>query len=151
MGRSINTDELRGSGLDIAAFEQASRIPQAALSRVMAAVMTGDVHPVRDIDCDVAVLYVAQDQRLAVLMRMDLGEEARQERLRFTFCGLSPTLRYFARLTCGNTLPAGMPASAPGAFYMSRRFEVPLTGDARGAALLLDADPPDPFAARPAS
>jgi hypothetical protein len=145
MGRAIGLDETSAARM-MAEYDITGGLgstPARRMSRVKAAIQTGTVHPL----CDptgrraVAVLYVAQDQRLAVVVSLHLGDEVRSEPLNVSLCGLNPMLRYTARLEGDAALPPGLPASAPGSYFMARRIPLPTVGDVRGVTLLLDAGP----------
>jgi hypothetical protein len=145
MGRTIEPDETL-AGMFLADYDAADGLgptPARRMCRVKDAIQTGTVHPL----CDpsgkraVAVLYVARDQRLAVVVSLHLGGDMRSEPLKVSLCGLNPMLRYTARLEGDGVLPRGLPASAPGSYLMARRIPLPMVGDVRGVTLLLDADP----------
>ncbi|MBB4154344.1 hypothetical protein GGQ80_002257 [Sphingomonas jinjuensis] len=143
MGRAIELDEMSAAALlaDRSGAGEKGTVPARRLSRVKDAIQTGTVYPLCDMNGRqaAAVLYVARDLRLAVVVSLHLGDEMRCEPLMVAPCGLDPMLRYSVRCEGGGPLPPGLPASAPGSYFMARRISLPMVGDVRGVTLLLDA------------
>jgi alpha-galactosidase len=89
-------------------------------------------------DTTVSTLYVAPDRRQAVLFQMLHSYQGRDDLPALTFRGLDPKMNYRVRVIGGGEVPTGIPASAPGSWWMTQGVTLSLRGDFRGMALVLD-------------
>lgn len=88
----------------------------------------------------VDTLYVGQDRRQAVLFHMLQNYQGRDHLPAIQLRGLDPDRRYTVRVAGGGDVPAGIPKSAPGAWWMAQGVVIPLRGDFHGIALILDGE-----------
>ena len=88
-----------------------------------------------------ATLYVARDQRQAVLFQMLHSSTWRDNPGAILPLGLAAERRYAIRLLGGGALPAGIPAVASGLYWMTQGVRAPLKGDFVGAAFVFEATP----------
>jgi alpha-galactosidase len=88
-----------------------------------------------------ATMYVAPDQRQAVLFQMLHSSMWRDNPGAILPLGLAAERRYSVRMLGGGALPAGVPAVASGAWWMTQGLRSPLKGDFVGAAFVFEATP----------
>ncbi|MGP7796765.1 alpha-galactosidase [Sphingomonas sp. CLY1604] len=86
-----------------------------------------------------ATMYVGRDGRQAVLFQMLHSSMWRDNPPAILPQGLDPARRYAVRMLGGGALPAGVPASASGAYWMATGLRAPLKGDFAGAAFVFEA------------
>jgi len=88
-----------------------------------------------------ATMYVAPDQRQAVLFQMLHSSMWRDNPGAILPLGLAAERRYSVRMLGGGALPAGVPAVASGAWWITQGLRSPLKGDFVGAAFVFEATP----------
>ncbi|TXC72760.1 alpha-galactosidase [Sphingomonas ginsenosidivorax] len=88
-----------------------------------------------------ATMYVARDQRQAVLFQMLHSSMWRDNPGAILPLGLAAERRYSVRMLGGTPLPAGVPAVASGQYWMTQGIRAPLKGDFVGAAFVFEAAP----------
>ena len=86
-------------------------------------------------------MYVARDQRQAVLFQMLHSSMWRDNPGAILPLGLAAERRYSVRMLGGAALPAGVPAVASGQYWMTQGIRAPLKGDFVGAAFVFEAAP----------
>jgi alpha-galactosidase len=113
----------------------------ADYKRIRATVQTGALYRLARPDGSgptVDTLYVAPDRRQAVLFHMMQNYQGRDDLPEIRLRGLDPDRRYTVRVAGGGALPVGVPASAPGSWWMAQGVTISLRGDFRGIALILE-------------
>lgn len=85
-------------------------------------------------------LYVSSDRKQAVLFHMLQSYKASDNFPAVALRGLDPSTQYRTRLVGGGALPAGVPDTAPGSWWMGEGAAIQLRGDFNGVALVLEAE-----------
>ncbi len=87
----------------------------------------------------VDTLYVSDDRRQAVLFHMMHSYQAGDDVAALQLTGLDPARRYAVRVIGGGDVPEGVPAAAPGAWWMAHGPTLSLRGDFGALGLILEA------------